>query len=257
MATQTTTTSSAPWSGQQPFLSHAFSEAQRLYGLGGPTYYPYQTVAPMSTGTSNALSGLEGMAYNNPVQGAANNYYQGVMRGDYLNSNPYLNAMYDNAASAVTRNFNESVLPGVSARFGMSGRSGSGLMQNAVGSAYDALGRNLSGMASNLYGQNYATERGMQQSMAQFSPQLLQSQAGLLNNALQAGQTRDAYAQSLIDADVNRYQFNQERPYRNLSTYLGNIGGSFGQQSSQTTPMQSTPWWQYALGGLGLLGSFI
>lgn len=254
---ETTTTTSAPWSVQAPYLQYGFGEAQRLYGLGGPQYYPNSTVSPLGQSTQQALSGLEGMAYNNPLQGAANNYAQNVIGGNYLNNNPWLAGMYDNAAQAVTRNFNESVLPGISARFGMSGRSGSGLMQNAVGSAYDALGRNLTGMAQSLYGQNYANERGLQQNMAQFTPQLLQSQAGLYNNALQAGQTRDAQAQAQLTDQVQRYQFNQQRPYANLSAYLGNVGGSMGQQSQTTTPSSSTPWWNYALGGLGLLSGLL
>jgi hypothetical protein len=254
---ETTTSTTAPWSGQAPFLSQAFSEAQRLYGSGGPQYYPYQTVAPFSQSTQNALGGLEGMAYNNPLQGAANQYGQNAIGGQYLNSNPYLNQMYDQAAQGVTRNFNESVLPGVTARFGMSGRSGSPGMMNAVGSAYRGLGDSLGGMAANIYGQNYANERGLQQGMAQFAPQLLNSQANLYNNALQAGQTRDEQAQRLIAADQDRFNFNQNRPFQNLSTYLGNIGGNFGGQQTTTSPTSSTPWYTYALGGLGLLGGLL
>lgn len=252
-----TTTTSAPWIDQQPYLRNAFAGAQQLYAAGGPQYYPYQTVAPMGQGTQNALSNIEGMAQNNPYQAATNNYFQNVVGGQYLNSNPYLDRMYDTAAQGVTRNFNESVLPGVTARFGMSGRSGSGLMQNAVQGAYRGLGDSLSGLAANLYGGNYAQERQNQQNMAQYVPQLLNSQTSLYNNQLQAGQVRDDYAQSLVDADRQRYEFNQNRPYQNLSTYLGNIGGSFGSQGSQTSPSYSTPWYSYALGGLGLLGGLL
>lgn len=257
MATDVVTTTSAPWDAQQPYLRQAFSEAQRLYGLGGPQAYPGSTVAPMGQSTLNALSGLEGMAQNNPYQNSANQYFQNVVGGNYLNSNPYLDAMYNNAAQSVTRNFNESVLPGVSARFGMSGRTGSGLFQNAVQGAYKGLGDSLSGMAANIYGNNYGQERQMQQNMAQYAPNLLASQSALQENALNAGQMRDQQAQNVLSDQVQQYQFNQNRPYQNLSSYLGNIGGSFGSSSQTATPQQSTPWWQYALGGAGLLSQLL
>lgn len=251
---ETTTSSSAPWSVQQPYLQYGYQQAQNLYNTGGPQYYGSSTVAPMSQGTQNALGSLQGMAYNNPQQQQSQQYSKDVIGGNYLNSNPYLDAMYGQAASGVTRQFNESVLPGVSARFGMSGRSGSPGMMDAVGSAYRGLGDSLGGMASNIYGQNYANERNMQQNMAQFTPQLLQSQAGLYQNALQAGQAVDAQNQNVLGDQVARHNFNQQRPQQNLSTYLGNIGGSMGSQSSTTSPSYSQPWWQTALGVGGLLG---
>lgn len=255
MATDVTTTMSAPWTVQQPFLQQGFQEAQRLYGLGGPQYFQGSTVAPLSDTTNRALSGIENYGMNNAQLGQANNYFQGVLGGNFLNSNPYLDGMYNNAANAVTRQFNESVLPGVSARFGMSGRSGSQGMQNAVGSAYDALGRNLSGMAANLYGNNYANERQMQQQAGQFMPNLAQANFGALSNVLDAGQIRDQQAQKQLSDQVQRFQFEQQRPYQNLSTYLGNVGGGYGSSSQTRSPAFETPWWAYALGGAGLLGS--
>jgi hypothetical protein len=230
----------------------------------------------------------------------------------YLQPNPYLDKMYGNAAGQVTRQFNESVLPGVSAKFGMSGRSGSGGMMNAVGTAYNELGQNLTGMAANLYGQDYtnsrnlaaqnymnernlynqsylaergltsqqnindrnlasrdylnerglyeqnnAMERGLQQGMAQFAPQLLQSQAGLYQNALQTGQIRDDQKQRELNDQVARWQFDQERPYQNLRNYMGNISGNYGGSQQTASPAYSTPWYQYAAGAAGLLGGMM
>lgn len=254
MATETVTQSSAPWSGQAPFLSQVFSEGQRLYGSGGPQYYPNSTVAPFSQTTQNALGRIEGYGNNNPQLNQANQYFGNVLNGGFLNSNPYLDQMYGNAADSVTRQFNESVLPGVSAKFGMSGRSGSGLFQNAVGGAYDALGDSLSGLASNIYGQNYAQERGMQQDAGKFMPNLAQANFGAMQNVLDAGQIRDQQSQMQLNDDVKRYQFNQERPYDNLNRYMGYVGGGgYGGTSQTTSPMYETPMWQQLLGG-GLLG---
>jgi hypothetical protein len=234
-------------------LTQGFTEAQRLYGSGGPQYYPSSTVAPFSNTTNRALQGIESYGMNNPQLQQANGYFGNVVGGQYLNSNPYVDQMYGHAADAVTRQFNESVLPGVSSKFGMSGRSGSGLFQNAVGGAYDALGQNLSGLASNIYGQNYANERALQQKSAEFAPNLAQANFGAMQNVLDAGQIRDQQAQAQLSDQVKRFQFNQERPYDALNRYQATVGGGYGSSGSTSTPVAETPWWQYALGG-GLLG---
>lgn len=258
MATQTTTTVVAPWANQIPYLNQVFSEAQRLYGTGGPTYYPESTVAPLSAQTTNALNATYALGMNQPGYiGAAGDLLRGTLAGDYLNANPYLDAMYDRAAEAVTRNFNESVLPGVSARFGMSGRSGSGLMQNAVGSAYDALGRNLTGMASDIYGANFQNERNRQLQAAQLAPGLQQAQFSGLGQAIQAGQMFDTHAQNVLTDKVNRHNFNQMRPFENLARYSSMVGGSLGSQSTSQQPVYNNNWATAAGLGLGILGAFL
>jgi len=250
---ETVTSMSAPWTAQQPFLTYGFQQARNLFDKGGPQYFPNSTVAPFSATTNRALTGIENYGMNNPQLNQANQYFQNVVGGGMLNSNPYLDSMYGNAADAVTRQFNESVLPGVSAKFGMSGRTGSGLFQNAVGSAYDALGRNLSGMASNIYGNNYANERALQQQAAQFAPNMAQANFGAMSNVLDAGQIRDQQSQAMLNDQIKRFQFNQERPYDALNRYMANIGGGYGSQSQSTRPTYETPMWQQILGG-GLLG---
>ena len=254
MGTETIRQIQEPWSAQQQHLITGFNRADTLLGKGGPRAYQGSTVAPMSGQTNQALNAINQQAYNNPMQRGAENYFQQTMSGKYLNANPYLDRMYDNAADSVTRNFNESVLPGVSARFGMAGRSGSGLMQNAVQGAYRGLGDSLSGMAANLYGSNYAQERQNQQQMAEFAPNLMNSQAGLYDNALRAGNVRDAYGQAQLSDRVNRYNFEQERPYKNLQYYQGMINGNYGQNSQTTQPTYETPWYMKAAGAAGLIG---
>jgi hypothetical protein len=52
---QTSTQTSTPWEGQQPYLTDLFSQAQQLYGAGGPQYFPGQTVAPFSPQTQMGM----------------------------------------------------------------------------------------------------------------------------------------------------------------------------------------------------------
>lgn len=82
-----------------------------------------------------------------------------TMRGNYLNNNPYLDQTFNRASDAVTRQWNESVMPGVNSTFSLAGRTGSGAHQNAVNQASEQLGDTLSDLGNQIYGQNYQQER--------------------------------------------------------------------------------------------------
>lgn len=253
MATAVST--SAPWSAQQPYLTYGFQQARNLYNTGGPQYYPQNTVAPLSSQTTQGIQQYTQTAnQGTPVADSAQNQVNATLQGDYLNSNPYLDAMYNNAASAVTRNYQEAVAPSIASNFGLSGRSGSNMaFANAMDSSRDTLSRNLSGMASNIYGGAYENERGRQMQAASLAPQT----AGLnyfdANQLLQAGQLQDAFNQNRLNDKVNRFNFNQNRPWDNLSRYTNMINGTYGQVNTQ--PIYGNSTMQNIGAGLGLFGA--
>lgn len=233
MAVQTTTT--APWAAQQPYLTYGFGQAKDLYKQGGPKYFPGSTVAPLSGSTNTALGMYEQQArQGSAVAGSANEQVNATLQGDYLNSNPYLDAMYNNAAGAVTRNYQESVAPSIAANFGLSGRSGqNAAFSNAMDSSRDTLSRNLGGMAANIYGGSYEAERGRQMQAAQLAPGAAALNYFDASQMLNAGNVRDQYAQNKTNDQFNRYMFNQERPWDNLGRYQQMINGSYGSQNTQ------------------------
>src|SRR3990167_2189235 len=117
-----------------------------------------------------------------PVTQAGGGYLQDTIGGNYLNSNPYLDSMYDKAAGKVSA--------GVNSLFSKGGRFGSGAHQGV-------LGDTLSGLATDIYGGNYAAERTNQQ-----------------NAALSSG----TFGNFMIDQPF--------RPGQNLLTGVGSIRGS-------------------------------
>ena len=86
--------------------------------------------------------------------------------GQFLNSNPHIDATYDAAARGLSRNFTENVSPAMAAQFSAAGRSGSGAHQEAFQRSADTLGTQLGELSANIYGQNYANERNNQLSSA-------------------------------------------------------------------------------------------
>src|SRR3990167_7448210 len=117
-----------------------------------------------------------------PLTQAGGGYLQDTIGGNYLNSNPYLDSMYDKAAGKVSA--------GVNSLFSKGGRFGSGAHQGV-------LGDTLSGLATDIYGGNYAAERTNQQ-----------------NAALSSG----TFGNFMIDQPF--------RPGQNLLTGVGSIRGS-------------------------------
>jgi len=250
---QTVTSTSAPWSAQQPYLTRGFQQAQNLLNQGGPQYYPGQTVAPFGQDTNNALNMFRQQAVRGSgVPDAATGQLQQTLQGDYLNSNPYLDAMYNQAAGQVGENYREAVAPSIGAQFDSAGRYGSGMYQNMMQNSEQQLGNTLSGLASSIYGTNYTNERNNQMQALSMSPQVAPLSYYDASQLLNVGEMKDAKTQQGLTDKFNRYQFNQERPYDNLGRYMGYLGGSYGQTNTQ--PYNSTANTLGLVGtGLGLL----
>ena len=53
------------------------------------------------------------------------------------------------------------------------------------------------------------------------------------NQLLQAGQLQDTYNQNVLNDKVNRFNFNENRPWDNLSRYTNMINGTYGSVSTQ------------------------
>lgn len=249
---ETITSTSAPWAPLQPYLESGFARAENLYQQGGPQYYPESTVAQFGGDTQNALNMFRQQAMNSQVPGAATGHLQQVLNGDYLASNPYLDAAYDKAAGRMTENFQEAVAPSIAAQYGMSGRTGSNMsFANSNQNAQQQLGDSLGLMASDMYGGNYQQERGRQMQALGMAPSIAPLDYYGASQMLNVGEMQDAKSQQNITDAFNRHMFNQERPYDNLARFQGYLGGQYGQESTR-------PYFDNSLAqnvGLGLTGA--
>ena len=232
-----TSATSSPYSGQRPYLDESFAEARKLYETGGPQGFGQSTVAGFGDTTQGALSNIQNTAMaGSPNIGVGQNLLGQTLSGDFLNSNPYLDQMYNQAADNVTRNYQEAVAPGIGASADSRGRYGSGLYQNMMANSQRELGNSLGQLATNVYGQNYANERGRQDSAMGKIPGM----AGLnyfdANQMLGVGQMQDTQAQNQLSDQYNQYMFDQNRPGMNLSNYQNAITGNYGGTTTATQP---------------------
>ena len=281
-----------PWIGLQGPLSTLYGQAEAAYNAPGPSYYPGATVAEQSPVTQQA----QDLAYQratsgNPLVGQAQQQlydtlgdkYYGmnpatsplayIGSGAMLNSNPYLDAMFGQAAGRAGEQFSKYTMPGIASMFSQGGRYGSGAMGEATNQAQQNFGNTISNLATNIYGGNYANERGLQQqalgqlgtdfgreralqlSTLGLAPGLSQADYVDISQLGQLGSSQDAYRQSLLNADISRWDYGQNltaQKLQQLSALLQGGGAYAGANSTTTAPGTSNPL-MGALGG-GMMG---
>jgi len=114
-------------------------------------------------------------------------------RGEYLNSNPYLDAAIQAAQDPTIRNYQTSIAPTIDAALAQSGRYGSGAQAGLYDTSQRNLGRALGDISTNMSNLNYSQERRLQDAAAQQYSGLT-NQAGnaygqLYNSGLGLGMT--------------------------------------------------------------------
>jgi hypothetical protein len=218
----------------QPFLKYGLTEAQRLYQAGGPQYYSGQNYVGPSEATQTGLQALQARAQaGSPLTGAAQNQLYGTIQGDYLGGNPFFSGAFQPAAQAATNEFNTAI-GNVTSAASKAGRYGSGAMQNLQTAAAGQLAQKLTGTAGQLAYQNYADERARQQQATFGAPAMAEADYADINKQLAAGQLREGYQNTALQADMAKYNYEQQLPQAQLTNYLNQSYG-FPAGKTQTT----------------------
>jgi hypothetical protein len=221
---QTQTQDIAPW--LKEYVTYGLGEAKNLYQGTTPTYFPGQTYVDPSMQTTSAIDLATKRALaGSPLTSGAISQQQGTIGGQYLGANPYLEAALRPGQQAATRAY-EQAISGTRSQAAGAGRYGSGAQNQLESLSQQNLANALTNQAGQAAYQNYATERGLQQQSALAAPQLAQSQYADINQLLQAGQLGEQYKQAALESDIERYNFEQQKPYEKLSAYLGSVYGA-------------------------------
>lgn len=274
----TTTTSTEPWSATaRQGLSEGYQGATDLYHQGPPQYYPGQTTVPFSPQTEAALTGTENMARDvwnapQPYNKATNTGGPGggtttwgpeslaggvgpggsviptavgtarnIMGGGMLNANPWLDRTFNQAADAVQGRMG-------SAFGGSVGGFGSGMHRAAMGST-------LNDLATSIYGGNYARERGAQDAMLNNAGTFEEMRYDPARRLGAVGAAREGQAGTELNADIGRWNYNQNAPQEALSRLLAQLSGGQFQTATQTGQSFSNPLATYGGLGIGLLSA--
>jgi len=232
---------------------------ERAEGLSNEPFtpFPQAKVAPLTPEHELGLAMTSERALTgSPEMGAARNQLYGTTSGDYLNANPYLDQMYNQASRAVTDQYQMATDPGLQAQGIQAGDLNNTGTQQYRDWARFGLGENLSGLAANIYGGNYQNERNRQMSALGMAPQYNDIDYRDAQALLGVGDVRREYNQGLLSQSYEDFERERLQPYANVDVLGNAIGASMG--TGGTTSTTQPTFFQpnrtaSALGG-GLLG---
>lgn len=229
---QNVTQTNEPPAYIQPHLLEAAQEAGRQYHAGPSQYYQGNTVVPFATQTQDAMNMTEQRARaGSDLTRGAQGYAQNVLSGQYLNSNPYLDATFNRAADSVQNRLQTS--------FAGAGRNTSAARPYAA--------QELNDLATNIYGGNYQAERErMQQMVPQAGFLAQQDYADAERLAGVGSQYEDLNARQIED-QVARHEYSQNAPGIALDQYIARLNNQPGSVMSTNTPVYRNQ----VAGGLG------
>ena len=222
---QASTVTAEPSEFVRPYYEEALGQAQQLYQSDVPQYFPEATYVPFSGQTEAALQLQEQRALaGSPLLGSSQQEIQNILSGQYLDpaTNPYLQQTFERAAGDVRSQ--------LGSMFAKGGRYGSAAMA-------ETAGRRMGDIASQIYGGAYERERQRQLQAAQMAPQLAALDYADIGQLAQVGQQREAMEEARLADAMQRFQFEQQKPYTKLREYLASIGAPTSQQTVSQQPI--------------------
>lgn len=251
-----------PWSGQQPYLRELFSHAKTQLQGPGQQYYPGQQVAPMSSDTTAAQSYARNLAQSTLPQANDATMQSALFNlqgGRDVANNPYLQSAIKAAQQPTLQAFSSvgGPLSQIRQHFTGGNSGGSGTRESiAEGLALRGLGQTLDNTAAGMTMQAYTQAQDNAVRTLGLMPQTMQAATMPAQLLSGVGSSQDAYAQSLIDAEMQKWNFQQAAPMTQLQQYQQLISGNFGGSTSSSgtsvgpTPQQAKPnMWMGGLGG--------
>lgn len=234
-SSQTVTQVSEPPDYVVPSAENFLARAQGLSNLPFQTYEG-ERISPLNEAHQ---AGIQSALFT-PELTSARNLAHSTLEGDFLNSNPYLDATFNRAADQVQSRMTNAT-------------AGNNLTNSGVQEAY---GRQLNDLATNIYGQNYQQERARQQSIIPIASQLPGIQSQL---QLGAGDIGRDFDQSRINEAIRSFEEQRLFPYSQADVLGRAIGISMGSGGSVSTtspgffqPSRTAGMLGGGLAGLGL-----
>ena len=219
-----------------PYITYGLGESKGLYQSEGPDYYPDSTDVGASSMTLEGLGAKEDRALRgNPLLPSALAQQLSTIEGDRLSAgNPYFADMMASAARPAVSEFNNAIRD-IGSRTAASGRYGSGAMGEMESKASENLANALTSRAAELSYSNYGTERGRQDAAIASAPQMGNAEYTDIDQLVNVGQAYEGYEKNALNADISRFEYNENKPYMKLDNYLTGAYGAPAPISSSTT----------------------
>lgn len=220
----TTTTTNTPPAYMYPLLGTAAGQATQILANGGAQYYPGQQVAGFSKPQQEAMSGILDKGLNGTPALSAEQGFDTTLLNSGGGSNPYLDQMFGQAAGATQNQ--------LSSEFAGNGRN--------VAASQPLRGEQLNNLATSMYGGEYDNNMNRALEAGNQAQSLYGTQMGGLQAAEGVGQQVQGLAQKQIDANQQKYNYDQNLPEQTLMQYLQNLG-AMQPGSAQSSPYFTNP----------------
>ena len=92
--------------------------------------------------------------------------------------------------------------------------------------ASENLANSLTSRAAELAYSNYGTERGRQDAAIAAAPAMGNAEYTDINQLIDVGQTYEGYDKNALNADIARFEYNENKPYMKLDNYLSGAYGA-------------------------------
>lgn len=257
--TTQTVSQSAPPPFQMPYVSQMLSEAQRLYGQGGPGTYAQvvdngagpelnrSSIAPFTPNEVAAQEGLVNAARTTLPEVAdwTQQSYADALQLRDPSRNPYLPGAIEAAIRPVFENLTRSVLPNIrNEAVGVGGYGGS-RQGIAEGLATSDATRQAMDLSGNIMNNAWQFGNSQANQAMQLAPMIQGLQTAPSEIIGSVGAQQRAYEQALLDQLSSTYEYNQRLPYMNLAEYgnyatrqLGGMGQSYVEVPPSSTANQ-------------------
>ena len=235
--TRVSTSESAPWEEQIPYLTAGFDEARRLYDRGAPSYYSKDTLAGFDPAQTAAQHNVLGYAMGPRAAAQQAGAEDRLLKGlsgeiDTATFNPMMDALGRQATSQLTSNILPGIRQGITSTQAGGGTRGDLVQANAIAAANQQM---LNKAAEMTYGaQQAAQDRAL--NFAQTYPSIMSAPLGMASAMGDVGAARRAMTQETINRDMARHQYESTAPQNALQNYMAMVQGNYGGTTTQTTP---------------------
>jgi hypothetical protein len=253
-SSESTTSGPPDWA-----VPHFQQFLQRGQQVADMPYQPYtgQTVAQFNPYQTQALDATAQRAiYGSPVNNAASGELTKTLSGGYLNNNPYMDSLVNQAQGDVIRNYQDAILPSIDALDARSGSFGNSGVQAVLGQSRYQLGQTLGDISTNLRGADYAAERNRMQGAVGMAPTIANQDYVDANALLQAGGAYQGQEQRNLGDAYARFTEARDYPKQQLATLGSTLGMNYGSQMTGPGPNKGAGALGGALGGAQLGAMF-
>lgn len=241
----------SPPAFQQPYVNQLLSEAQRLYGMPGPQFFPGNTVAGFSPTQIAGQQMVVDAAQR--ASGVGESLLGAMQQGLSGQPNPYLDQMADTITRRVNQAVTENWLPAVRSGAVSSGTYGGSRQALAETGIGREAARELSDRLAQLYGGAWESSQNRALQTMQLAPSAIGAMLAPGQATTAVGEQQRELEQAKINEAISRWMHEQQLPYQKLAEYFNVAGRPFGSMGESRVTAEGGAG-QMAGGILSILG---